>query len=81
METPIHSIVSLFDQLGLDSTDEGINNFIEKNGSLSSHMELHKASFWNTSQASFLKQVLDEDADWVEIVNQMDAMLRCKRSF
>jgi hypothetical protein len=76
METPIHSIVSLFDQLGLNSTEEGVNNFINKNGKLSGNIELHKADFWNTSQANFLKQALDEDADWVEIVNQLDAMLR-----
>jgi len=76
METPIHFIASLFDQLGLDSTEEGINNFIEKNGPLPGNIELHKAYFWNTSQASFLKQMLDEDADWVEIVNQLDVMLR-----
>ena len=76
MEAPIHSIVSLFDQLGLNSTEEGINNFIEENGPLPGSIELHKASFWNPSQASFLKQMLDEDADWVEIVNQLDAMLR-----
>lgn len=76
METPIHSIGSLFDQLGLASTQESINRFIESNGRLSSNIELHKAAFWNTSQASFLKQVVDDDADWVEIVNQFDAMLR-----
>ena len=76
METPIHSIVSLFDQLGLNSTEEGISNFIEKNGPLSGIIELHKASFWNPSQSTFLKEVLDEDADWVEIVNQLDSMLR-----
>jgi hypothetical protein len=76
METPIHSIVSLFDQLGLDSSEQGINNFIDKNGLLLGNKELHKAGFWTTSQASFLKQALDEDADWVEIVNQLDVMLR-----
>ena len=76
METPIHSIASLFDQLGLDSTDEGINKFIEENGPLSGKIELHKAHFWDASQASLLKQVLDEDADWVEIVDQLDVMLR-----
>jgi hypothetical protein len=76
MENPIHSIVSLFDQLGLDSSKEGINNFIDKHGQLAENIELHQANFWNASQASFLKQTLDDDADWVEIVNQLDAMLR-----
>lgn len=76
MQTPIHSIVSLFDQLGLTSTEEGINNFIQKNGPLPGDKELHMAAFWSTSQASFLKQVLDEDADWVDIANQLGVMLR-----
>ena len=76
METPIHSIASLFDQLGLDSTEKSIKNFIEKNGLLSDDVALHMASFWSASQASFLKQELDKDADWVEIVNQLDVMLR-----
>jgi len=76
MEKPLHSIVSLFDQLGLNSTEEGINNFINKNGQLLGNIELHQAYFWNTSQATFLKQALDDDADWVEVVNQLDAMLR-----
>ena len=76
METPAHSIVSLFDQLGLDSTDDAIDNFINKNSPLPGNIELHKADFWSTSQSSFLKQVIEEDADWAEIVDQLDAMLR-----
>ena len=76
METPNHSIVSLFDQLGLDSSEQGINKFIEENGPLSGSIELHKAHFWDASQAAFLKQVLDQDADWVEIVDQLDVRLR-----
>ena len=76
METPIHSITSLFNQLGLDSTEEGIKQFINANSSLPAGLSLHKATFWNQSQSSFLQQVVDEDADWAEIVNQLDSMLR-----
>ncbi len=76
METSLHSIVSLFDQLGLDSTDEPIEDFINRNRPLPGSIELYKADFWKSSQASFLKQVIDEDADWAEIVDQLDAMLR-----
>ena len=76
MEPLIHSLVSLFDQLGLDSTDEAIEDFINRNNPLPGNVELHKADFWSSSQASFLKQVKDEDADWAEIVDQLDAMLR-----
>jgi len=57
-------------------TEQGIDSFIEKNSPLAGSVELHEAKFWNTCQSSFLKQVLDEDAEWVEVVNQLDVMLR-----
>lgn len=76
MEATYHSMVSLFDQLGLNSSEQAIEEFINKNRPLPGSMELHLADFWNASQASFLKQVIDEDADWVEIVDHLDAMLR-----
>lgn len=75
MEPPIHSLDSLFDQLGLDSTDAAIKDFINSKKPLSDNIELHIANFWNSSQASFLKQVNDEDAEWVEIVDQLNVML------
>ena len=80
METLIHSLTSLFDQLGLDSTDQAIETFIEDHRPLQGNIELHKADFWNASQASFLKQEIDDDADWAEIVDQLDALLRYPRS-
>jgi len=76
MEIPIHSMASLFEQLGLDSTVEAIEAFINTNGPLPGSVELYKADFWNASQASFLKQMKDADADWAEIVDQLDVMLR-----
>jgi hypothetical protein len=76
METPFHSIVSLFDQLGLDSSDKGIDEFIAKHKPLQANIDLSKAEFWNDSQAAFLKQEIEEDADWAELVDQLDAMLR-----
>jgi hypothetical protein len=76
MEMPTHTIVSLFDQLGLASTDEAMDAFINRNSPLPGNIMLHEAGFWNTSQASCLKEMKDEDADWAEIVDQLDAMLR-----
>ena len=72
MESPIHSLASLFDQLGLDSTDQAIETFIDEHRPLQGNIELHQADFWSASQASFLKQEKDEDADWAEIVDQLD---------
>jgi len=80
MESPIHSMSSVFDQLGLDSTDQGIEAFIDDHRPLPANIELHEADFWNASQASFLKQEKDEDADWAEIVDQLDALLRYPHS-
>ena len=76
MEMPTHTIVSLFNQLGLESTDEAMDAFINRNSPLPGNIMLHEADFWNTSQASCLKDMKDEDADWAEIVDQLDAMLR-----
>ena len=80
MQSLIHSLTSLFDQLGLDSTDQAIETFIEDHRPLQGNIELHKADFWSASQASFLKQEIDDDADWAEIVDQLDALLRYPRS-
>ncbi|ROS00233.1 uncharacterized protein DUF2789 [Sinobacterium caligoides] len=75
METPIHTISSLFDQLGLDSSTEAIATFIDGHV-VPEGVRLSQASFWSESQAMFLQQAKDEDADWVEIVDQLDIMLR-----
>jgi hypothetical protein len=80
METPIHSLTSLFDQMGLHSTDEAIETFINDHRPLPGNIELHEADFWSASQACFLKEEKDEDADWAEIVDQLDALLRYPRS-
>jgi hypothetical protein len=80
MESPIHPMSSLFDQLGLDSADQGIESFIDNHRTLQGDIELHEADFWSASQASFLKQEKDEDADWAEIVDQLDALLRYPHS-
>ncbi len=76
METPFHSIVSLFDQLGLDSSEEAIEAFISKHKPLPGHIELYEADFWTRSQASFLKEMKDKDSDWCAVVDLLDTALR-----
>ena len=75
-EAAIYSIVSLFDQLGLESTQNNVNGFIANSGPLSANTALHQENFWNTSQASFIKLKLHADADWIQIVNRLGVMLR-----
>lgn len=76
MDMQTHSLSSLFAQLGLGSSDQEINSFIKKHSPLSAATDLHKASFWNPSQSSFLAGSKEEDADWAEVVDQLDVMLR-----
>jgi hypothetical protein len=76
MQSPVHSIESLFEQLGLDSSQQAIDAFIVKHSPLPARVKLHEAEFWNKSQQTFLRQTIKEDADWAEIVDQFDARLR-----
>ena len=70
METPIHSINSLFAQLGLPSATAEIDAFIEH------HCPLHEASFWTASQSTFLAEEIEDDADWAEVIDELNARLR-----
>lgn len=76
MEQAVHDLESLFEQLGLGSSEAAIRDFIRRHKPLPRGVELHQADFWNASQAAFLRQAIDEDADWAEVVDQLDAMLR-----
>ena len=63
MESQAHTLSSLFDQLGLDAQNTSIDNFITINKTIPCNVELHDATFCKASQASFLKQMKDEDVD------------------
>ncbi len=76
MEDSIHSLKSLFDQLGIESTKDNINVFIHDNQPIPPNIKLHEANIWNNSQADFLNEAKELDADWAEIVDQLDALLR-----
>ena len=76
MEMQNHPLSSLFEQLGLQSSEQAIEKFIKSHAPIGGETELHEAKFWNPSQAAFLKEAKDNDADWAEIVDQLDAMLR-----
>lgn len=75
MEPAFHSMEALFEQLGLPSSRGEINAFIERHV-LAHDTPLPKAPFWTEAQASFLRECLDEDADWAEVVDHLDAQLR-----
>ena len=76
MEQSIHNINSLFEQLGLESSTEAIERFVGEHRPIPAAVHLANAEFWKTSQASFILEAIEEDADWAEIVDQLDVMLR-----
>jgi len=76
MDTSTHNIGTLFQQLGLPSSDQDINHFIGHHRLFSKDIKLDEATFWTPSQASFLKEALEDDSDWSEVVDELDCRLR-----
>ncbi|HWK54836.1 MAG TPA: DUF2789 family protein [Hyphomicrobiales bacterium] len=67
---------ALFAQLGLANSDEAIVAFLDANPHARLSAHLHESPIWNASQAAFLRQAILDDADWCNLVDQLDARLR-----
>jgi hypothetical protein len=80
MESPTHSLPSLFKQLGLPDDPVDIEKFIATHSPLKSELHLADAFFWTKSQADFLRDEILDDADWAEVVDQLDVLLRKGRA-
>ncbi|WP_395599634.1 DUF2789 domain-containing protein [Pseudomonas sp. A1437] len=76
MENPNHSLPSLFKQLGLDNDPVSIDQFIATHSPLKPELHLADAFFWSKSQADFLRDEILDDADWAEVVDQLNVLLR-----
>jgi len=76
MDLSEHSLRALFDQLGLPSDAAAIDAFIAQHRPLAENVRLADAPFWSPAQAQFLREEFDEDADWIELVDQLNVRLR-----
>ncbi len=76
MELPLHSFSQLFAQLGLPSDTAGIEQFIAEKAPLPAEIQLCEAPFWTPAQAAFLFEELRRDADWAELIDELDARMR-----
>ncbi|MGM9488836.1 DUF2789 domain-containing protein [Ideonella sp. YS5] len=76
MDQPVHSLAQLFAQLGLPDDAASIEAFVAHHAPLPGELILPDAPFWTPSQAAFLRSAWKSDADWVEMVDTLDAMLR-----
>ncbi len=76
MEKPFHRFSELFKQLGLPEDEAGIAQFLQRHAPLAPHIALADAPFWSPAQAKLLREELLEDADWAEVVDQLNVALR-----
>lgn len=75
MEPSQHSMRHLFAQLGLPDDEQSIEQFIGSHRPLPEHMPLDQAPFWSPAQAAFLREEIAEDADWVPLIDDLNARL------
>lgn len=76
MNKSFHRFSELFAQLGLAASDPEIAAFLRLHSPLAGDIALADAAFWTPSQAAFLREELREDADWAEVVDQLNLALR-----
>lgn len=71
-----HRFCELFAQLGLPSDVQDVSAFIRQHSPLADHVRLEDAPFWSPAQAALLRDELLRDADWSELVDQLNLALR-----
>jgi hypothetical protein len=76
MDLSNHPFTELFEQLGLPSDEASIVAFIGANRPLPEGVALADAAIWSPGQAQFLRESLAADADWAEVVDQLNLALR-----
>ena len=76
MESPLHSLPALFKQLGLADDPVSIEQFVASHSPLKPELKLADAFFWTDSQKAFLREEILVDADWAEVVDELNLMLR-----
>ncbi|WP_326541371.1 DUF2789 domain-containing protein [Pseudorhodoferax sp.] len=75
MDLSTHTMHDLFDQLGLPSDEAAIQQFVARHRPLPQDLPLADAPFWTPAQSQFLREQLQRDADWAEVVDQLNMSL------
>ena len=76
MDPGTHKMRNLFEQLGLPARNADIARFVAAHRPLAEGIALADAPFWSAAQAQLLRDEIDDDADWAELVDQLSLMLR-----
>lgn len=75
MEQTQHEFSDLFAQLGLPSDEAAIRRFCAEHR-LADGVKLPDAKFWTRAQAQFLRESWQQDADWIVLIDRLNASLR-----
>lgn len=65
---------NLFLQLGLEADDVAIAQFIASH-QLPGQVHIVDAPYWNQGQRSFLRETMDKDGAWIQIVDALNESL------
>ncbi|MEI6028114.1 MAG: DUF2789 family protein [Betaproteobacteria bacterium] len=76
MEPPVHRFGDLFRQLGLADRPTEIAAFLARHRPLPAKTALADAPIWSPAQSRFLREGIADNADWAQLVGQLDASLR-----
>lgn len=71
---PDYNMNDLFAQLGLESSDEAIDKFIDNN-QLAKEEKLVDSDIWNDNQRAFLQEEWKQDAAWVNMIDELNVRL------
>ena len=75
MESPVHTMSALFEQLGLPADDAAIAAFIRSHTPLPPETSLQEAPFWSPAQRALLQGEICVDADWAGVIDQLSLSL------
>ncbi len=74
-----HRFSDLFRQLGLPGETASIALFLQTHGPIDAKLKLEDAPFWSEAQSALLREEILRDADWAQVVDQLNAALRTPR--
>ena len=75
--TPMnHRFSALYAQLGLPDHPEEIRHFLWQHSPIDPALRLDEAPFWTPAQAQLLREELAANADWAQLVDQLNTALR-----
>lgn len=66
----------MYTQLALPNHQDDIGRFIAAHRTLGPDIALPDAPYWTPAQSSFLREALQQDSDWAELVDQLNQALR-----